>query len=308
MIVWRGLETVPAGVGPYAVTIGTFDGVHRGHQAVIAEAAAVADRLGAATCVMTLHPHPMTVVRPDAAPLALATLDRRLELIAATGADAAMVAEFTADVSHLTPEEFVQRYVVDALAACAVIVGEGFRFGHRAAGDVALLRRLGDELGFEVVEVRPAGDGTAYSSTRARELITVGDVHEAWHVLGRPHLVEGPVVEGERRGRELGFPTANLALPAGIAVPADGVYAGWLTHTDGTRLPAAISVGTNPTFGEHARRVEAYVLDRDDLDLYDEHVVVEFGWWLRGMVTFDSVDALLAQMAVDVERARALAG
>jgi riboflavin kinase/FMN adenylyltransferase len=312
--VWRSLDDVPADAGPYAVTIGTFDGVHRGHQAVIEALRERAADLGVPTCVVTLHPHPLSVLRPESAPPALTTLDRRLDLLAVLGVDATFVLHFDPEVSRLAPEEFVGRYLVDGFHARVVVVGPDFRFGHRAAGDVAALRRLGATDGFDVVALAPvvdeAGHDGVYSSTRARQLIASGDVRGAWHVLGRPHRLEGPVVVGDRRGRLLGYPTANLAVPEGMAVPPDGVYAGWLDAPDvlTASMPAAISVGTNPTFGEHTRRVEAYVLDRDDLELYGENVGVDFGWRLRGMVTFDSVDELLVQMADDVRETRALTG
>jgi riboflavin kinase/FMN adenylyltransferase len=309
--VWRDLAEVPAGAGPYAVTIGTFDGVHRGHQAVIATLRERAGELGVPTCVVTLYPHPLSVLRPEVAPPALATLERRLELLAELGVDATFVLHFDNEVAQLSPEEFVASYLVGALSARAVVVGPDFRFGHRAAGDVAALRRMGPAAGFEVLALEPVADGSvAFSSTRARQLIGAGEVRDAWHVLGRPHRLEGPVVVGDRRGRLLGYPTANLAVPEGIAVPPDGVYAGWLEAPGvlPNPMPAAISVGTNPTFGEHTRRVEAYVLDRDDLELYGENVGIDFGWRLRGMVTFGSVDELLVQMAADVRETRALTG
>ncbi len=306
MIVWRGLDEVPESAGPYAVTIGTLDGVHLGHREVIARTREVATGLGVGTAVLTFDPHPLTVVRPDAAPKALASLDRRLAILADLGVDAVLVVPFTPELAAVSAPGFVARYLVDTLHARAVVVGAGFRFGHRAAGDVALLRTIAARSGFEVHDVALVRRGHTVSSTAIRDSIKAGDVTSAWQALGRPHVVEGTVVVGDRRGRELGYPTANLAVPEAYAVPPDGVYAGWLVRADGTRLPAAISVGTNPTFGPHARRVEAYVLDRDDLELYGEQVAIEFGWWLRDMVAYEGVDPLLAQMADDVERSRQL--
>lgn len=306
MIVWRGLDEVPESAGPYAVTIGTFDGVHLGHREVIARTREVATGLGVGTAVLTFDPHPLTVVRPDAAPKALASLDRRLAILAYLGVDAVLVVPFTPELAAVSAPDFVARYLADTLHARAVVVGAGFRFGHRAAGDVALLRTIAARSGFEVHDVALVRRGHTVSSTAIRDSIKAGDVTSAWQALGRPHVVEGTVVVGDRRGRELGYPTANLAVPEAYAVPPDGVYAGWLVRADGTRLPAAISVGTNPTFGPHARRVEAYVLDRDDLELYGEQVAIEFGWWLRDMVAYEGVDPLLAQMADDVERSRQL--
>jgi riboflavin kinase/FMN adenylyltransferase len=304
--VWHGPGVTPPN-RRHAVAVGTFDGVHRGHRAVVA--AALAERApGVDVAVLTFDPHPLVVLRPDVAPSALTTLGRRLQLLAELGIDGTLVVPFTRELSELDPVAFVADYLVAGLGVATVAVGAGFRFGHRASGDVALLRKLGDEHGFAVRAVDLVGEGDPVSSTRIRAAIADGRVDEARDLLGRPHVVEGEVVVGDRRGRLLGYPTANLAVPTGIAVPPDGVYAGWLVRADGSRLPAAISVGTNPTFGPHARRVEAYVLDRDDLELYGEHVRVEFGAYLRPMVTFDGVDALLRQMADDVEETRTFVG
>jgi riboflavin kinase / FMN adenylyltransferase len=304
--VWRDPEAVNPSLGASVVTVGVFDGVHRGHRAVVAEVVRRARERGVAAVVVTFDPHPMAVVRPDAAPSSLAPLDLREELLTSLGVDGVLVLGFTPEVSRWSPEEFVERVLVGALHAVEVVVGEDFRFGHRAAGDVALLRELGERLGFVVDGVDLAGDGERWSSTRVRALLDAGDVEHAADVLGRPYLVRGPVVHGDQRGRAIGYPTANLALPAVTAIPADGVYAGWLTRADGTRLPAAISVGTNPTFDGTQRRVEAYVLDRDDLELYDEVVSVELTHRLRGQVRFDGVPALVEQMSRDVDQARAL--
>jgi riboflavin kinase/FMN adenylyltransferase len=234
-----------------------------------------------------------------------------VRLLGEAGADAVLVLPFTRELSQLTPEEFVRRVLIDALHATVVVVGEDFRFGHRAAGDVTLLRQLGERLGFTVEAVGEQADSAErYSSTRARRLLLAGEVEEAARVLGRPYAVEGVVVEGDNRGRALGFPTANLPCPDGMVVPADGVYAGWLVvsplDSAANRLPAAISVGSNPTFAGAGRRVEVYVLDRDDLQLYGQRVAVEFTARLRGMQRFASVDELRAQMAADVAAARRL--
>ena len=307
MQIWRGHDQVDPDLGPSVVTVGVFDGVHRGHRAVVAEVLRRARERAAAAVVVTFDPHPLTVVRPDDAPRSLAPLDLRLELLDALGVDGVLVLPFTTEVSRWSPEEFVGRVLVGALHAVEVVVGEDFRFGHRAAGDVARLVELGAMRGFTVDGVDLAGDGTArWSSTRVRDLLDQGDVDAVAEVLARPYLVRGPVVRGDQRGREIGYPTANLALDPVTAVPADGVYAGWLLRADGTRLPAAISVGTNPTFDGIQRRVEAYVLDRDDLELYGETVSVEFTHRLRGQVRFDSVPALVEQMALDVDQARTL--
>jgi len=311
MIVWRSVEELQAAARdhpdtPYTVTIGVYDGVHLGHREVIRRAGEVASGLGIDSAVVTFDPHPLAVLRPDATPKALASLERRLALFADLGVDAVMVLPFSRQLAAVTATDFVSSYLVDGLHARAVVVGAGFRFGHRATGDVALLRALAARSGFEVHDVPLVRRGHTVSSTAIRASISAGDVTAAWQALGRPHVVEGPVVVGDRRGRELGYPTANLAVPEDFAVPPDGVYAGWLVRADGTSMPAAISVGTNPTFGPHVRRVEAYVLGRDDLELYGEQVGIEFGWWLRGMVAYEGIDPLLVQMAEDVARTREL--
>ena len=311
MRVWRALDEVPTGGPqggrrPSVVTIGNFDGVHLGHRHLLAGLVARARELGADAVVTTFDPHPMTVIHPDSAPPRLSTLDHRLALLEGQGVDAVLVLPFTRELSLWEPDDFVRRVLVDALHAVEVHVGENFRFGHRAAGDVTTLRAEGAREGFAVVALPLTGETTRWSSTYVRQCLAEGDVASAAAALGRPHRVEGPVVEGDKRGRQLGYPTANLDLPGDVAIPDDGVYAGWLTRADGTRLPAAISIGTNPTFGGTVRRVEAYVLDRDDLELYGEHVAVDFLARLRETVNFDGVEPLLVQMAKDVDQARVL--
>ena len=305
---WRGLADVPEGWGRSVVTIGSYDGVHRGHQLIIGRAVERARELGVRSVVVTFDPHPSEVVRPGSHPPLLAPHHRRAELMAGLGVDAVLILPFTAEFSRLSPADFVRTVLVDALGAALVVEGPNFRFGHRAAGDVRVLAELGADHDFrvEVVDLYErgaAGGGEPFSSTLARRLIAEGDVAGAMEVLGRPHRVEGVVVRGAQRGRELGYPTANVETLPYSAIPADGVYAGWLV-VEGEAMPAAISVGTNPTFHGHERRVEAYVLDRDDLDLYGEEVAVELVARLRGMERFASVDELLATMAEDVRRAR----
>jgi riboflavin kinase/FMN adenylyltransferase len=307
--VWRSLDDVRRedDVTPSAVTVGNFDGVHRGHQHVIDTVVARAGVSGSRSVVVTFDPHPMAVIHPGGAPLSLSTLHHRLQLLGERGVDATLVLPFTPELAQLSPDGFVQQVLVDGLHTREIHVGENFRFGHRAAGTVDTLRQLGNRLGF-VVHPMPLsrGDEAVWSSTYVRQCLAEGDVVEAAAALGRPHRVEGPVVEGDKRGRELGYPTANLQLSDRAAVPADGIYAGWLVRASGERLPAAISIGTNPTFGGTTRRVEAYVLDRDDLELYGEHVAVDFVERLRDTLRFDGVDDLLAQMRTDVDQARAL--
>lgn len=312
MRVWHGLDSIDRGLAGSVVTIGNFDGVHRGHRHVLSEAVAVAERLGGLPVVaVTFDPHPMRIVRRDLAPQSLTTVEERAALLTAAGADAVLVLEFTAELADLAAADFAESVVFGALHARAVVVGESFRFGHRALGDVALLRALGAAYGAEVVGLPLDGTGgRVWSSTLVRAALAEGDVAGAAEILGRDFATRGRVVRGDRRGRELGFPTANVPVDASrVAVPADGVYAGWLRRldeVDASDWPAAISVGTNPTFDGTDRRVESYVLDRDDLELYDALVEVRYVARLRGQVRFDSIDDLITQMHADVDRARAL--
>ena len=309
---WQGLGDVPGDWGPSAVTIGVFDGVHRGHQRIVARAKEVATAHQLPLVVVTFDPHPDEVVRPGSHPPLLCTLRRRVQLMSELGADAVCVLPFTLEFSQLSPDEFVRTVLAERLHARHVVVGDNFRFGHRAAGDVALLAELGEKYDFIAEGVALlTEDGVRISSSLIRDRLTAGDVAGAAGGLGRPHRVEGVVVRGAQRGRTFGIPTANLETPPYMAIPADGVYAGWLATLDETgleaqRWPAAISVGTNPTFDGQHRVVEAYALDRDDLDLYGAHVAVDFAARIRGMARFDSVDELIAQMRIDIDHARAL--
>ncbi|MCW2832021.1 MAG: bifunctional riboflavin kinase/FAD synthetase [Aeromicrobium sp.] len=284
------------------MTVGNFDGVHRGHQHVLARTRELAD--GLHVIAVTFVPHPLAIVRPDRAPAALTTVERRVELLRAAGADEVRALDFTAEMAAWSPQTFVDRVLVEQLRASVVAVGANFRFGHRAAGDTTFLREAGERARFTVDGIDLDGGAEPYSSTLVRAHVAEGRLREAAEVLGRPHEVSGVVVKGDQRGRELGYPTANVPVDEAFAVPPDGVYAGWLVRPGGERLPAAISVGTNPTFNGVERRVESYVLDRTDLDLYGEQIRVEFVELLRGMVKFDGVDALVAQMESDVERTR----
>jgi riboflavin kinase/FMN adenylyltransferase len=304
--VWRSIDDVPADSGPAVVTVGNFDGVHRGHRAVVTRARAIADAAGQRVVAVTFDPHPMAVLRPEHAPSILTGIPARADLLADAGVDDVLVLPFSREMAAWTPREFIERVLVGALHASSVVVGASFRFGSRAAGDVALLREVGAELGFTAEGIELDGGPQVWSSTYVRTCLGEGDVAGAAEALARPFAVRGVVVEGDRRGRELGYPTANVPLPAGAAAPSDGVYAGWLTRRDtGERFPAAISVGTNPTFaGARARRVEGHVLDREDLELYGVEVEVAFVDRLRGMVRFDTVDELVETMADDVRRAR----
>lgn len=288
--------------------IGVFDGVHRGHQVLVSYARARADLRGLPLVVVTFDPHPMAVVRPGHEPTLLATLAHRAELLLNAGADEVDVLEFDTTLAATEPEAFVSDLLVGRLGVREVVIGENFRFGHRARGTTETLRAEGERLGFEVSVLPLAGSGDQrWSSTRTRRLVSAGDVAAAAEALGRPYRLDGVVVHGDHRGRELGFPTANMQWSGTPTIPADGVYAGWVL-TGAQRYPAAISVGTNPQFDGRERRVEAYVLDRDDLDLYGQDFSVEFTDRIRGQQTFTDVGALVAQMSEDVAAARILLG
>jgi riboflavin kinase / FMN adenylyltransferase len=311
---WHGFDAIPTGWGHCVVTIGVFDGIHRGHQSIIAEAVRMAGERGVPSVLITFVPHPSEVVRPGSHPPVLTSIVRRAELVEQLGVDVFCALPFTLEFSKMAPDEFVHHALIDRLHASAVVVGENFRFGHKAAGDVALLARLGRTFGFTAHGIPLLAEGdTPLSATYVRSCVKAGDMHTAAQVLGRPHRVDGVVERGDQRGRELGFPTANLRTDAWAAVPADGVYAGCVVRLDewGRTVPgpplgtAAISVGTNPTFEVRQRRVEAYVLDFSG-DLYGATVGIEFAERLRGMEKFDSVDALVTQMHADVERTREL--
>ena len=329
MIVFRDPSEVPAGFGPSVVAIGKFDGVHSGHRAVIDRARVDAAAAGARVVAVTFDRNPLALLRPEICPQSLVGVEQKVRLLAEAGADATLMLTFDRALADLGAREFVEHVLVGALGVRIVMVGADFRFGRGGAGDPDLLRELGPEFGFEVHvvdDVRAIDAGRRVSSTWVRELLDAGDVADAARLLGRPHAVRGEVVHGLKRGRELGFPTANLSADLEGFVPAEGVYAGWLvdegapedeagrTRRGGgvgpaprssVRYPAAISIGTNPTFDDvHVRQVEAYVLDETDLDLYGHTVEVEFVARIRGMVAFEGVDARIAQMSDDIVRVR----
>ncbi len=310
---WTDSSRTPEALRPCVVTLGNFDGVHRGHRAVLAALVEAGDRLGLPSVAITFDPHPAAFLRPDEAPELIAPGQVRDSLLAETGIDGLLVLDFTTEFAQQSPEDFVRAVLIRGLDARSVVVGMDTRFGYRNSGDVSTLVDLGEHFGFEVLALDDVGDGERYSSTVVRTLLRSGDVAEASRILGRPHRVVGTVVHGNHRGRAMGYPTANLSADSLGLVPLEGVYAGWLTRRDlpedaaDRTMPAAISVGTNPTFETEDRRtVEAYVLDRDDLDLYGESVMVEFSSHIRETLRFETVDALQEAMAEDVATCRRL--
>ncbi|KQP69012.1 MULTISPECIES: bifunctional riboflavin kinase/FAD synthetase [Microbacterium] len=319
MIVFRDPSEVPAGFGPSVVAIGKFDGVHSGHRAVIDRARVDAAASGARVVAVTFDRNPLALLRPEICPDSLVGVEQKLRLLADAGVDATLMLTFDRALADLSAREFVEHVLVGALGVRIVMVGADFRFGRGGAGNPELLRELGPEFGFEVDvvdDVRAIDAGRRVSSTWVRELLDTGDVAGATRLLGRPHSVRGEVVHGLKRGRELGFPTANLSADLEGFVPAEGVYAGWLVDEgmpragaseprSSVRYPAAISIGTNPTFDDvTVRQVEAYVLDETDLDLYGHIVEIEFVSRVRGMVAFEGIEPLIAQMGDDIVRVR----
>jgi riboflavin kinase/FMN adenylyltransferase len=286
------------------VVIGVFDGVHKGHQVLLNRAKEIAD--GRSIVALTFDPHPTTVFAPDKAPTFLTTLADRVELLKIHNADQVAVLKFNEKFAAMSPEDFVSSVLVAQLHASTVIVGQNFTYGHKAAGNIESLIKSGQEHNFTVDVQELKADSEVISSSRIRALVIEGKVEEARSLLSRPHRLDGVVVHGEKRGREIGYPTANLGKIEGQTIPADGVYAGWLTV--GINFwPAAISIGTNPTFeGARGRQVEAYALDQEGLDLYDKNASIEFGWYLRPTLKFDSLEELLVQMKKDCDKAREL--
>lgn len=316
MQVIRQLEACPPPVAGTAVTIGAYDGVHRGHQAVIETVKRLARDADLESAVVTFDRHPAAVVRPESAPLLLTDLEQKLELLEAAGVDQTLVVHFDRERSHEPAEDFVREVLVGCLGVRVLVVGEDFHFGYERKGNVDLLRDMGRQHGFEVVSLelmdvdgRPAGESERVSSTVIRRALAEGDLETANRMLGRQYEVRGVVASGDRRGRELGFPTANVSVPADILLPADGIYAGWYERADGTVHPTAMNLGRRPTFYEmaHASLLEAYLLDFDD-DLYDEAARVRFAHRLRPELAFDDVDGLVAQIEDDVSRTREALG
>ncbi|MCB2411606.1 bifunctional riboflavin kinase/FAD synthetase [Demequina sp. TTPB684] len=312
--VWRSLADVPHDLGPTVVTVGNFDGVHLGHQAVLAEVVAAARGANAKAVAVTFDPHPKAVHDPDHTPELITGIEDRIERMAAAGLDGIVVQHYTLDFAMATPEQFVADYLVAGLGAVAIVVGRDTRFGRGNAGDVETLRDMGERLGISVDIVGDAAGSTEgarrWSSTWVRELLEDGDLRGAAEILGAPHRLRGTVVHGDKRGRQIGFPTANLDVYAGY-VPRHGVYAGVLTVTDpkdndaarqwvGTPLPAAISLGFNYTVDSDGLRIEAHVIDRNDLDLYGAQVALDLIEWRRPMLDFGSMNGLIDALREDV--------
>jgi len=317
---WRGQDEIPSDWGRCVLTIGVFDGVHRGHAEIIARAVKAGRARGVPIVLMTFDPHPMEVVFPGSHPAQLTTLARRAELVEELGVDVFLVVPFTPDFMKLTPDRYIHELLVERLHVVEVVVGENFTFGKKATGNVDTLRKAGERLGFAVdgvslVAEQHQSETVTFSSTYVRACVDAGDVVAATEALGRPHRVEGVVVRGDGRGKGLGYPTANVAPPMHSAIPADGVYAAWFTVlgrgpgtgsvVPGERCLAAVSVGTNPTFSGRTRTVEAFVLDTS-ADLYGQHVAVDFVARIRGQKKFSSVDDLIEAMGRDTGKARAI--
>ena len=292
---WHGAPITGA-----TVIIGIFDGVHKGHQAIIRRAL----ELNNPVVALTFYPHPASIVASEKSPTELLTLNERVHQLLLHGVSSVAVIEFTEDFSKLTPDQFIDEILKKELEARALVIGSNFRFGVKASGDSEYLKK---NAGIPVLALDLQSElGNSVSSTRIRDAVVGGNIEIARELLTRPHQLVGPVIHGEKRGRQIGYPTANVEVGINATIPSDGVYAGWLTV--GThRWPAAISIGTNPTFdGVRGRQVEAYALDETDLDLYDKIAKVEFGWRLRDTIKFSGLDPLLAQMKIDCDKAREL--
>ncbi len=308
MELYRDPDAWPALDDGHALTIGAYDGVHLGHRAVIRATQRAAERYGARTALVTFDPHPAYVLRPESAPRLLTDLDQKLDLLADAGVETVVVIPFDTTASTETAQDFVERVIVRGLRARSVVVGSDFHFGKGRAGNIELLTTLGRQHGFEVEGVsllpRPNGADEAVSSTAIRRALAGGEVATAARLLGRYHEIRGPVVGGDQRGRTIGFPTANVAVPRHMAIPADAVYAGWYLRPDGERWPAAVNIGKRPTFYQNAEHalVEAHLIGFDG-DLYGEAARVQLVELLRSEQRFDGIDALSAQLQRDVARA-----
>jgi riboflavin kinase/FMN adenylyltransferase len=281
------------------IAIGIFDGVHAGHQQIIATA-----KLHGDVTVLTFDPHPISVISPEKAPTQLLNIADRILFLKQSGASLVEVINFNEDFSSLTPDQFIEQELVNKLGAEHVVVGENFNFGYKAQGNPKYLSEVGPKYGFEVSVVKLLENrGSVISSSRIRNLIIDGEIERANELLTRNFFLKGLVVHGEKRGREIGYPTANIGLSNFATIPADGVYAGWLSVKQ-DKWQAAISIGTNPTFpGVRGRQVEAYAIDQVGLELYDLEATIEFGFRLRDTLKFDGLDSLLKQMKQDCKLA-----
>ncbi|MEY4452876.1 MAG: hypothetical protein RIT51_554, partial [Actinomycetota bacterium] len=308
MITWTSLDQIDADFPETAVTIGKFDGVHLGHQALIADLVETAEEHGIASVVVTFDRHPDALLNPSAVKQPITGPIQKQFLIREAGADALLTLTFDEALSHLSPEEFVRQVLVEALKARWVLVGQSFRFGADGAGDVETLKSLGETFGFKVRVVAPVEvDGETVSTTLIREYMDKGDVVHASKLLGRPHLTTGVIEHGLKIGRSIGFPTANMSRDAEGYLPLDGVYAGWL-YADDERYPAALSVGINETFQAVPRLIEAHVIDRNDIDLYDKVVSLEYVDFVRPAAKFDGVESLVAEINRDLDKCRVILG
>lgn len=308
MLSWSSLDEVPADFAETAVTIGKFDGIHLGHQQVLAELIDIAEDSGLAPIVLSFKAHPHTVLNPQSVPLPL--IGQRLKgfLLDQAGIEANLTVQFDDAFAALSPEQFVETYLVKGLRAAWVLVGQGFKFGVGGAGDINTLRQLGEKHGFRVREVAPVVvDAQVVSTTRIRALLDEGDVTAAARLLGRPHTTTGVIEHGLKIGRQIGFPTANMSRDAEGYLPRDAVYAGWL-YVGEERFPTALSVGINETFQAVPRLVEAHVIDRTDLDLYDQVVTLEYVQFVRHSAKFDGLESLVAAINQDLATIRGILG
>lgn len=308
MLSWSSLLEVPEDYAQTAVTIGKFDAVHLGHQALLQRAVNVAEEHLLSSVVLTFDRHPDALLNPDDYRLPIVGPTQKRRLLSETGVDATMTLEFDRALAQMSPAEFVEAILVNTLRAKAVVVGEGFRFGTKGSGNVATLRELGQRFGFSVIELPKVSiGGVVVSTTKIRNLLDEGKVVAAAALLGRDHTTLGVIEHGLKIGRTIGFPTANMARDCEGYLPLDGVYAGWL-HTDGIRYPAAHSVGINETFQAVPRLVESFVLDRTDLDLYDKTVTLEYVEFIRPSAKFDGVETLVAEINRDIAKIRIALG
>lgn len=304
MEIYRSIAELPEGLAESAITIGKFDCLHLGHQDLLRNLVEVAQEHMLVPTAITFDRHPNEVLRPEQTKLPILGLSQKREALERAGIEILVELEFTEELANLTPEEFVANYLVSGLDARFVIVGEGFRFGKQGTGSCSDLRELGKKHGFSFKEQPPLTfDGRIISTTWVRELLDAGNVSEASKLLGRTHQVRGVIEHGLKIGRKIGFPTANMARDAEGYLPVDGVYSGWLV-TENARYPAAHSVGINETFQAVPRLVESHILDRDDLDLYDQVVTLEFVDFVRPSAKFDGVDSLVAQIHLDLEQVK----